>query len=99
MSHNIIFKTGKCALSNLVECRLYFVKMSWIRQYMKNYKCSIFGEIQNAVINEVEKHFTSEELEDLLFITNKEGRTAEEAEREVDYIMRVDEIYETILNR
>lgn len=98
MSHNIIFKTGKCALSHLVECRLYFVKMSWIRQYMKNHKCSIFGEIQNAVINEIEKHFTSEELEDLLFITNKEGRTAEEADREHEYIIRVDEIYKSVLN-
>lgn len=46
------------------------------------------------------KEFTKDELEDMLFLANKVGqRTKEEAEREVDYIMRVDEIYETILNR
>ena len=36
----------------------------------------------------------------MLFLANKVGQhTKEEVEREVDYIMRVDEIYETILNR
>lgn len=36
----------------------------------------------------------------MLFLANKVGqRTKEEAEREIDYIMRIDEVYKTVLNR
>lgn len=99
MANHIIFKTSECALLHLVELRLYFVKMSWIRQYMKNHKPSIMGQLQIVIYDEARKEFTEDELKDMLFLANKDDRTEDEASREVDYIMRIDEIYKIVLNR
>lgn len=67
---------------------------------MNNHNPSTMGQIQNLIYKEAKNEFTKDELEDMLFLANKvDQHTKEEAEREVDYIMRVDEIYETILNR
>lgn len=100
MTQNIIFKTGECVLSHLVECRLYYVKMSWIRNFINNHNPSTMGQIQNLIYEEAKNEFTKDELEDMLFLANKVSkRTEDEASREIDYIMCVDEIYETILNR
>ena len=100
MTQNIIFKTGECALSHLIELRLYYVKMSWIRNFMNNHNPSTMGQIQNLIYEEAKNEFTKDELKDMLFLANKVGqRTKEEAEREIDYIMRIDEVYKTVLNR
>lgn len=55
MTQNIIFKTGECALSHLIELRLYYVKMSWIRNFMNNHNPSTMGQIQNLIYEEAKK--------------------------------------------
>lgn len=56
MTQNIIFKTGECALSHLIELRLYYVKMSWIRNFMNNHNPSTMGQIQNLIYEEAKKN-------------------------------------------
>ena len=66
MEKNFICKTADCAFMHLLECRMYFVKMSALNKFAKKHKITQFGIISTKLYDHCRKQFSEYEKQLIL---------------------------------